>query len=106
MRVESRRGVNAILYPELAKKVSCVGRREEVLRYIWAGMGTKEIGAELGISPKTVEYHRAQLYRVFGVQDPVSLCRRAIEAGLIILDGAKAGAGRERPRKGAGAHGA
>ena len=60
-----------------------MGRREEVLRCMWAGRGTKEIAAELGISPKTVEYHRAQLYRVFGVNDLVSLCRRAIAVGLI-----------------------
>ena len=36
-----------------------------------------------GVGPKTVEYHRAQLYRLFGVGDPVSLCRRAIVLGLI-----------------------
>jgi len=54
---------------------------------MWDGKGTKEIGAELGISPKTVEFHRANLYRLFGVQDPVSLCRRAIAAGLIRVDG-------------------
>ena len=50
---------------------------------MWAGKGTKEIAADLGISPKTVEYHRARLYRVFGVQDPVSLCRRAMAVGMI-----------------------
>ena len=60
-----------------------MGRREEVLRCMWAGRCTKEIAAELGISPKTVEYHRTKLYQLFGVQDPVSLCRRAVEAGLL-----------------------
>lgn len=58
-------------------------RREEVLLGIWAGKATKEIAADLRISPKTVEYHRARLYRVFGVGDLVSLCRRAIAVGLI-----------------------
>ena len=48
---------------------------------MWAGKGTKEIAADLGISPKTVEFHRAQLYRLFGVDNPVSLCRRAMEVG-------------------------
>ena len=85
--VESQKTVNAILYPELVKKVSCVGRREEVLLGMWAGKGMKEIGADLGISPKTVEYHRARLYALFEVRDPVSLCRRAIEAGVITVDG-------------------
>ena len=64
-----------------------MGRREQVLRGIWAGKGTKEIGADLGISPKTVEYHRAQLYRLFGVHDPVSLCRRGLVVGVLQEDG-------------------
>ena len=75
--------MRATLYPELAEKIEGLGRRGEVLAGIWAGKGTKEIAAEMGISPKTVEYHRARLYRVFGVNDLVSLCRRAIAVGLI-----------------------
>ena len=75
--------MGATLYPELAEKIEGLGRRGQVLAGIWAGKGTKEIAAELGLSPKTVEYHRARLYRVFGVNDLVSLCRRAIAVGLI-----------------------
>ena len=77
--------MNPILYPAEAKRFSCPGRREEVLRRMWAGMSTKEIAADLGISPKTVEYHRAQLYRLFGVDNPVSLCRRGLAVGAIGL---------------------
>jgi DNA-binding CsgD family transcriptional regulator len=75
--------MRAALYPELAEKAESLGRRGQVLACIWAGKGTKEIAADLGISPKTVEYHRARLYRIFGVNDLVSLCRRAIAVGLI-----------------------
>ena len=75
--------MNPILYPELARRNSRSGRREQVLEGMWAGKGMKEIGADLGISPKTAEFHRARLYRLFGVGDPVSLCRRAIVVGLI-----------------------
>ena len=75
--------MRATLYPELAEKLEGLGRRGQVLAGIWAGKGTKEIAADMGLSPKTVEYHRAQLYRVFGVNDLVSLCRRAIAIGLI-----------------------
>jgi DNA-binding NarL/FixJ family response regulator len=78
-----RKAMNAVLYPELVKRASCLGRREQVLRGMWAGKGVKEIGADLGISPKTVEYHREKLYRLFGVHDPVSLCRRGLAVGVI-----------------------
>ena len=79
----SKEAMRATLYPELAEKLKGLGRRGQVQAGIWAGKGTKEIAADLGLSPKTVEYHRAQLYRVFGVNDLVSLCRRAIAVGLI-----------------------
>jgi DNA-binding CsgD family transcriptional regulator len=77
------------LDPELVERIA--GRRGEVLACIWAGMSTKEIGVELGISPKTVEFHRARLYRDFGVNDLVSLCRRAI--ALELIDPKSEGAG-------------
>ena len=79
----SREAMRDPLYPELAEKLKDLGRRGEVLAGIWAGKGTKEIAADMRLSPKTVEYHRASLYREFGVSDLVSLCRRAIAVGLI-----------------------
>ncbi len=71
------------LYPEVVARLN---RREQVLKGMWAGKATKEIAAHLGISPKTVEYHRAALYRLFGVSDPVSLCRRGLAVGVIRLE--------------------
>src|SRR5262245_693087 len=68
------------LYPKSKSKPR---RREQALREIWNGKGTKEIGSDLGISPKTVEFHRAELYKIFGVRDAVSLCRRALVMGFI-----------------------
>ncbi len=74
------------LYPAMAAQIARLGRRGQVLERMWAGRCTKEIAADLGISPKTVEYHRAQLYRLFGVSNPVSLCRRGLLLGLIQLE--------------------
>ena len=74
------------LYPAAAKGLACLGRRGQVLEAMWAGKCTKEIAAELGISPKTVEFHRENLYRLFGVHDPVSLCRRGLEMELIHVE--------------------
>ena len=78
--------IDPVLYPALARLVARLGRRGEVLAGMWAGKGMKEIGTDMGVSPKTVEFHRAQLYRLFGVGNPVSLCRRAMVLGLIKPD--------------------
>ena len=43
----------------------------------------KAIGPDLGISPKTVEYHRDKLYRKLGLHDYPALTRAAIRHGLI-----------------------
>ena len=75
--------VNAVLYPELARRIACPGRRGQVLAGMWEGRSTKEIAADLGMSPKTVEYHRAVLYQRLKVNSPVTLVRRAIEKGVI-----------------------
>lgn len=74
------------MYPGMAKAVERLGRRGQVLEGVWGGKCTKEIAADLGLSPKTVEYHRAQLYRLFGVENPVSLCRRALAVGVLRLE--------------------
>jgi two-component system, LuxR family, sensor histidine kinase TtrS len=75
------------LYPRVARQIQRLGRRGQVLEAMWAGKCTKEIAADLGLSPKTVEYHRAQLYRLFGVDNPVSLCRRGLAIGALRLEG-------------------
>ena len=60
-----------------------LNRRKQVLESIWDGKTTRETAADLGVSPKTVEGHRTNLYRVLGVNNPVSLCRRCLKMGLI-----------------------
>ncbi len=74
------------MYPGMAKAIERLGRRGEVLEAMWAGKCTKEIAADLRLSPKTVEYHRTELYRLFGVENPVSLCRRALAVGVLRLE--------------------
>jgi DNA-binding NarL/FixJ family response regulator len=69
-----------------ARRLARLGRRGQVLEEMWAGKCTKEIAADLGLSPKTVEFHRENLYRLFGVHDPVSLCRRGLEMELIHVE--------------------
>ena len=58
-------------------------RQREVLQHIAEGRNTKEIGDILGLSPKTVEYHRAMLMRALDVHDIPALVRLAVHAGLV-----------------------
>jgi DNA-binding CsgD family transcriptional regulator/ABC-type phosphate/phosphonate transport system substrate-binding protein len=52
-------------------------REQQVLTQIGQGQSTKEIAAALGISPKTVEFHRANLLRKFEVRSSAQLIARA-----------------------------
>lgn len=58
-------------------------RQREVLRLIARGRATKEIAFELGLSPKTVESHRAQIMERLGIRDIAGLVRYALRNGLI-----------------------
>ncbi len=53
-------------------------RERQILQQIVDGQTTKEIAADLDISPRTVEFHRYNLMRKLNVQDIPSLVRHAI----------------------------
>jgi DNA-binding CsgD family transcriptional regulator len=57
-------------------------RQKEVLRGLTWGKTTKGVAADLGISPKTVEYHRARLWATFGTNSLALLTRAAVKLGL------------------------
>lgn len=54
-------------------------RQREILRAMGRGLSTKEIAAELGISVKTVETHRARLMEALGVRRAADLLRIALQ---------------------------
>lgn len=58
-------------------------RQTEILRLVASGRTTKEIARSLEISPKTVEFHRAQIMDKIGVHDVAGLTRHAMQIGLI-----------------------
>lgn len=57
-------------------------RQREIVRRITAGQQCKKIAAELGISTKTVEFHKASIARQLGVGSTAELTRWAITHGL------------------------
>jgi DNA-binding NarL/FixJ family response regulator len=70
----------AQLDPELA---SLTPREREVLRLIARGYLYKEVGLELGISPKTVEHHVSAVLRKLQLSNRHQLSRWAAERRLV-----------------------
>jgi DNA-binding NarL/FixJ family response regulator len=58
-------------------------REKQVLRLIAEGQSTKEIGATLNISFKTVVCHRTHLLKKLNCHESATLVRLACRAGLV-----------------------
>lgn len=54
-------------------------RQRQVLQLVAAGKTAKEISQQLGISPKTVEFHKSGIMSALGVRTVAGLTRYAIE---------------------------
>lgn len=65
-----------------AKVRLLTGREGEVLVHLAEGMSNKEIGSELGISPRTVEIHRGHMMTKLSAQSVADAVRIALYAGL------------------------
>lgn len=61
-------------------------RQIEILRLIALGSTNKEAARTLGISPKTVDFHRQDIMRRLDVHDVAGLTRHAIRLGLLAND--------------------
>jgi DNA-binding NarL/FixJ family response regulator len=64
-------------------KEPLTGRQKEILQLIAEGRFSKEIAHILGISLKTVDFHRARIMTRLGVHSVAELIRVAIEQELI-----------------------
>ena len=58
-------------------------REAEILRLVAAQQTNKQIAAELVLSKKTVERHRANILDKLGMRNRVDLTRYAIRRGLV-----------------------
>ena len=64
--------------PHLPGSAPLSEREREVLEEFISGASTKEVARALGISPRTVEDHRARIMRKFGARAVADLIRIAI----------------------------
>lgn len=69
--------------PEARAEDELTPRQIEILRRIAHGESAKEIAFELGLSPKTVDVHRARIMERLGLSDVASLTRYAVRMGLV-----------------------
>jgi len=67
----------------MARSTSLTDRQKEVLQLLAEGRSNKEIAAVLGVSVKTVEFHRGQIMRTLGVHTTAELTRFAVRMGLV-----------------------
>jgi len=58
-------------------------REREVLQLVAEGLSNKDIGARLGISPKTADAHRTHIMRKLDLHDARALTLYAVRRGLI-----------------------
>jgi DNA-binding NarL/FixJ family response regulator len=58
-------------------------RQREVLQLVAEGKSTKQISTTLGISPKTVEFHRNSLMDELGLRSIAELTRFAVSQGIV-----------------------
>jgi two-component system CheB/CheR fusion protein len=64
-----------------AQKVGCLTQRQhEVMNLVLAGHASKNIAADLGISQRTVETHRASIMKKTGSKSLPALARMALAA--------------------------
>lgn len=79
----SSRMVHTLMRNEGAKGMDALSpRQREILAMLARGKATKEIAAELGISIKTVETHRARMMEVLGLHRASQLLRFAVQHSL------------------------
>ena len=73
------RGTDVLGNPNLDRLTP---RQLHILRLIGEGKNGNEIAEALGVSPRTIEYHRAGIRRALGIATEWGLVRYAIVAGL------------------------
>lgn len=54
-------------------------KEKQVIKYLMDGFSSKEIAAELDVSPRTIETHRANVLNKFGLKNTTELIKKIVE---------------------------
>ena len=76
-----QRGEDATIDPA----ASLTARQREILQQLAEGRSAKEIAAILGISPRTVEFHKYQLMESLNLHSSAELIHFAIKQGIVTI---------------------
>jgi DNA-binding NarL/FixJ family response regulator len=73
--------------PKKAKDpvASLTPRQREILQQLAEGQSAKQIAAALGISPRTVEFHKYHMMESLRIQSSAELTHFAIKQGLVAI---------------------
>jgi DNA-binding NarL/FixJ family response regulator len=77
--------VDGILSSDKQPLIELTARQQEVLQLIVDGHSAKDIAAQLSISHRTVEFHKAQLMQQLDLHSTVELIKFALTNGLVRL---------------------
>jgi len=61
-------------------------REQEIVKLISEGFSSRKIAETLAVSPRTVEAHRANIYRKLGMHNLAELIKYAIKAGIVVIE--------------------
>jgi DNA-binding CsgD family transcriptional regulator len=78
MPARSEQQITQLLPYDFPGRDRLTARECEVLAQVTAGASSKETGRALGISPRTVEVHRARIMRKLGVRNAAGLVRTVL----------------------------
>lgn len=67
-------------------RLSLSEREREIVQLVAKGYKNKEVAAKLGVKPKTVEKHRANIMNKLALRNLAQLIRYAIQNGLAPLE--------------------
>ncbi len=68
--------------PSIGRQNRLPVRQREILQLVAEGLTLKEIASTLGLSPKTVEYHKSKLMEQLGLHTTAELTKYALAHGL------------------------
>ncbi|MGD0848135.1 response regulator transcription factor [Bradyrhizobium sp.] len=74
-RSQRKLGARGRMSPDTRGRDSLTRRESEILEQVMTGNSNKEIGLILGISPRTVEDHRARVLKKLGAKNTAELIR-------------------------------